>query len=601
MSLSASDIASVKLIVGMEVHVELATRTKMFTRAPNPAHPDFDPHAEHDHVGHAGHDHAPHRAAVLPNTLIDPTVLALPGALPVMNKAAVEMSIKVGLALQCQIAPLTKWDRKGYFYPDLPKAYQISQYDLPLCFDGSIDVPALDAQGQLDLDAEPTRIGIIRAHLEEDAGKLLHEAPGGGEIDFSIADYNRAGAPLLEIVTQPDFTSADQCVAFCRVLRNVCRFLGVSEGVMQKGHMRFEPNINTHITLKDGHLIKTPVVEVKNLNSFKAVKGAIEFELEQQPLRWLADKREMGRGMKQTRGWNDHARGGKGETFLQREKEDAHDYRYFPDPDLVPVVVDEAWKSRIAATIPELPLNRYRRYMEEFGLGKKEAAALVDERDVCFFYEGVIAAMEAMGLSHARSGKLAANILLQSGAKRANEQQRLISDLGITPESVAAIGKLREDGKLSNQGVDELFGILCEEKAEEVHRGGRGERGERQGVQGTESIDGANASPATFSSVPNPSLSFSASSASSAVNVSSSLAHAEATAKDRGLLLVRDDAALAKWVDQAIAENAQAAADVKAGKVQAVGRLVGAVVKLSGGTLDAKNVRDALLAKLSNN
>ena len=600
MSLSASDIASVKLIVGMEVHVELATRTKMFTRAPNPAHPDFDPHADaaHDTHGHDGDhgSHASHRAAVLPNTLIDPTVLALPGALPVMNKAAVEMAIKVGLALQCQIAPLTKWDRKGYFYPDLPKAYQISQYDLPLCFDGSIDVPALDAQGQLDLDAEPTRIGIIRAHLEEDAGKLLHEAPGGGAIDFSIADYNRAGAPLLEIVTQPDFTSADQCVAFCRVLRNVCRFLGVSEGVMQKGHMRFEPNVNTHITLKDGRLIKTPVVEVKNLNSFKAVKGAIEFELEQQPLRWLADKREMGRGMKQTRGWNDAARGGKGETFLQREKEDAHDYRYFPDPDLVPVVVDEAWKSQIAATIPELPLPRYRRYMDEFGLGKKEAAALVEERDVCFFYEGVIAAMEAMGLSHARAGKLAANILLQSGAKRANEQQRLISELGISPVSVAAVGKLREDGKLSNQGVDELFGALCEEDAEDVHRGGRGERRERQGGQGNESSTTSAAARLSLSS--SPALSSSAFSASSAVNVF--LAHAEATAKDRGLLLVRDDAALAKWVDQAIAENAQAAADVKAGKVQAVGRLVGAVVKLSGGTLDAKNVRDALLAKLSN-
>jgi aspartyl-tRNA(Asn)/glutamyl-tRNA(Gln) amidotransferase subunit B len=287
----------------------------------------------------------------------------------------------------------------------------------------------------------------------------------------------------------------------------------------------------------------------------------------------------MGRGMKSTRGWDDvNLR-----TLLQREKEDAHDYRYFPDPDLVPVVVDEAWKSRIAATIPELPLNRYRRYMEEFGLGKKEAAALVDERDVCFFYEGVIASMEAMGLSHARAGKLAANMLLQSGAKRANEQQRLISDLGITPESVAAIGKLREDGKLSNQGVDELFGALCE-KAEGIHHGEhRDHREDTKAMGQGESTQ----------------LSSSVSSVISVVN--SSLAHAEAIAKERGLLLVRDDAALAKWVDQAIAENAQAAVDVKAGKVQAVGRLVGAVVKLSGGTLDAKNVRDALLAKLSNN
>lgn len=546
MSYTAADIERIKLIVGMEVHVELATRTKMFSRAPSPACPEFDPHDN---------------PAVTPNTLIDPTVLALPGALPVMNKAAVDMAIKVGLALNCQIAPLTKWDRKSYFYPDLPKAYQISQYDLPICFDGTIDVPAVDDKGQVDLDGEPTRIGILRAHLEEDAGKLLHEAPGGGAIDGSIADYNRAGTPLLEIVTQPEFSSSAQVVSFCKQLRNICRFLGVTEGIMQRGHMRFEPNINLHLTMKDGKLIKTPIVEVKNLNSFKSVQSAIEYEFQEQPARWLADHREMGPGTKQTRGWDDRAEGGRGATVLQREKEDAHDYRYFPDPDLVPVVVNDEWKDRIRATIPELPLARFARFMNDFGLGKKEAAALIDERDVCFFYERTIAVMKELGFSHARAGKLAANILLQSGAKRANEQHVEIHQLGITPEQLAAIGKLREDGKLNNQSTDELFGLLC--------------------------------LPTSSSSVPF------ASSVPSVVNAPEQvLASVEQLAKDRNMLTVRDDLAMSKWVDQAILENAQAAADVKAGKLAAVGRLVGAAMKHSGGSGDAKTLREAILAKL---
>ncbi|MBX3379575.1 MAG: Asp-tRNA(Asn)/Glu-tRNA(Gln) amidotransferase subunit GatB [Phycisphaeraceae bacterium] len=562
MSYNASDIDRIKLIVGMEVHVELATRTKMFSRAPSPACPEFDSHDN---------------PSVTPNTLIDATVLALPGALPVMNRAAVDMAIKVGLALKCQIAPITKWDRKSYFYPDLPKAYQISQYDLPICFDGSIDVPAVDEKGQVDLDGEPTRIGILRAHLEEDAGKLLHEAPGGTPIDGSIADYNRAGTALLEIVTQPEFSSSAQVVMFCKQLRNICRFLGVTEGIMQRGHMRFEPNINLQLTMTDGKFIKTPIVEVKNLNSFKSVQGAIEYEFQEQPRRWLADRREMGRGTKQTRGWDERAEGGRGATVLQREKEDAHDYRYFPDPDLVPVVVNEEWKERIRATIPELPLARFARFMDEFGLGKKEAAALIDERDVCFFYERTTEAMEALGLSHARAGKLAANILLQSGAKRANETAREIHHLGILPEQVAAIGKLREDGKLNNQNADELFGVLC---GEGVHHGEHGEN--RDAGKGLEKrVDSIRFAPA-----------------SSVLDPAAALAAVERLATERGMVTVRDDAAMDRWVEQAIAENEQAAADVRAGKIAAIGRLVGAAMKHSGGSGDAKSLREAILAKL---
>lgn len=532
-------IESVKLMVGMEVHVELATRTKMFSRCPSPAH------------ANAGEPE--------PNTLIDPVVLALPGALPVMNRAAVEMSMMVGLALNCSIAERTKWDRKSYFYPDLPKGYQISQYDLPLCFDGAVDVPAIDEKGFVVSEAEvpAKRIGIIRAHLEEDAGKLLHEAPGGGRIDFSIADWNRAGTPLLEIVTQPDFDHVDQVVSFARMLRNICRFLGVTEGVMQKGHMRFEPNINTILTLEGGKTVKTPITEVKNLNSFKALRGAIEFELREQPRRWTEDGREMGAGQKRTMGWDESrgSGGSGGETYLQREKEDAHDYRYFPDPDLVPVVISKAWRDEVAGRIPELPLARQKRYVEVYGLGVKEAAALVEEPADCGLYQDAIAAMQKLGMDAPRAGKLAANFMLQSGAKRANERGVLVSELGVRGAEIAEVGRLREEGKLSAAGADELFGLLCgtveaRQQDSETARQGR---------------------------------------------------DVEAIARERGLLVVRDDAALSRWCDEVIAKNDKVAADVRGGKVAAIGRLVGEVVKLAGAEgqkVDAKVVREELGKKL---
>ncbi len=512
-------IASVQLKVGLEVHVELATRSKMFSRAPNPAHPNYD------------------RAA--PNTLIDPIVLGLPGALPVMNKAAVEMAMMVGLALGCRVAEFTKWDRKEYFYPDLPKGYQISQYDLPLCFDGRVDVPAVDEKGFVLPDAGPRRIGIIRAHLEEDAGKLLHEAPGGGSIDFSIVDLNRAGTPLLEIVTQPDFDAVDQVVTFARMLRNICRFLGVTEGVMQKGHMRFEPNINTILTLGDGHTVTTPIVEIKNLNSFKALRSAIEFELADQPRRWQQNGRVMAAGAKTTRGWDD----ARGVTFIQREKEDAPDYRYFPDPDLVPVTVDAAWREAVRGRVPELPHQRLARYTREYALQSKEAAALTEERDTCLLYELAIEEMVAVGIERSRAGRVAANLLLQSGAKRANERGVEIHALGVGPAQIAQIARLREDGRIGSNAADELFGLMT-------------------GASDARAVD------------------------------------VEPLARERGLLIVRDDAAMDRWCDEAIASNPQAAADVRAGKMQAVGRLVGAAMKASGGQADAKALRERLLARL---
>lgn len=524
-----AEIVGFQLIVGLEIHVELATRTKMFTRAPSPAFA-----TTHD---------------ADPNEFIDPVVLALPGALPVMNASAVEMAMVVGLALNCSIASETKWDRKGYFYPDLPKAYQISQYDLPICFDGSVELPAVDDKGFPDLAREPRRIGILRAHLEEDAGKLLHEAPGGHAIDFSIVDLNRAGTPLLEIVTQPDFRSADDVVLFAKMLRTICRFLRVTHGVMQKGHLRFEPNINGVLTLANGHTVTTPIVEIKNLNSFKALKAAIDFEEREQPKRWLQDRRVMGKGMKTTRGWDDAT----STTFVQREKEDAHDYRYFPDPDLAPVIVDEAWKARVMERLPELPMPRFKRYVCEYALGVMEATSLVEERDTCEMYEASIVALTQLGVDRARAGKLAANWLLGAGMRRANERQAPLASLGISASEVAAIAKLREDGKLNNQSADELFGALCE-----------GAAGPRK----------ADDSPTTV------------------------LARVEEIARERGWLIVRDDAAMERWIDQVLAVNDKVADDVRAGKLQAAGRLVGEVMKLAAGKADAKTVREMLLKKL---
>jgi aspartyl-tRNA(Asn)/glutamyl-tRNA(Gln) amidotransferase subunit B len=502
-------ITRTSLMVGLEIHIELATRTKMFTRVANAAHPDnFD---------------------LPPNTLIDPVVCALPGSLPVMNRAAVEMSMKVGLALGCTIPRHSKWDRKNYYYPDLPKGYQISQYDEPLCVDGRVEIPA---------HAGGTRvIGIIRAHLEEDTGKLGHELPGGGSYAGSLVDLNRAGTPLLEVVTAPDFDHADDVVTFAQELRNICRFLGVTEGIMQKGHMRFEPNINLTLELEDGTQIKTPIVEVKNLNSFRALKGAIEHETIRQVEEWRSSGRVMGRGMKQTRGWDDVTL----KTLLQREKEDAHDYRYFPEPDLVPVEVDEAWRASVASGLPELPLARRARYRNDYGMSDVDARTIVDDRDVCFFFERCVGEVnDARVFKDAKTaGYATGKLMLNAGAKRANERGCGVHELGIDAAQIASVLALREQGTIGPQAADTLFGLLCATKDAAL-----------------------------------------------------------AVAESNGLLVVRDEGKLMEWVDAAIAANAQAADDVRAGKLAAMGRLVGAVMRLSGGKAEAGSVTDALKSKL---
>lgn len=513
------DIAHARLIVGMEVHVELMTRTKMFTRVASPAF--------HEHDASANTE---------PNTLIDPLVLALPGSLPVLNRHAIELSIGVGLALNCSIATHTRWDRKSYFYPDLPKAYQISQHQLPLCFDGAVDIPTPD-------DSDSTfRIAIERAHLEEDAGKLLHEAPGGHAIDHSIVDLNRAGTPLLEIVTAPNFTSADQAVAFAQWLHGVCRWLGATHGIMQAGHMRFEPNINMALTLKDGRTVRTPIVEIKNLNSFKAIRSAIEYEARTQPARWAETGIEHALGTKTTRGWDDH----KLITTPQREKEDAHDYRYFPDPDLLPARIDEAWVADLRAAMPELPHQRHHRYRTAHGLDAWEADALTSDRAISDYYEAVIEDLDAaLDTTPDRPDRAAATILLQNTTKLANERSTTIDRLGIAPESLAALIVMRERGEIGANAIDPILVTLADAPTD------------------------------TTEPVPD-------------------------IAKRLGLIQIRDEAQLTAWCDAALNDptNAAAIEDVRNGKDAAIGRLVGAVMKASAGQADAKAIREMLMQRI---
>jgi aspartyl-tRNA(Asn)/glutamyl-tRNA(Gln) amidotransferase subunit B len=397
-----------KVLVGLEIHVQLATATKMFTGAANGSA-----------VASAGQEPA------APNTLVDEQVLGLPGVLPVMNRKAVEYSIKVGLALGCKIAKHTKWDRKSYYYPDLPKNYQISQYDLPLCYEGLFDVA--DESGKL----HPVR--IRRAHLEEDAGKLLHDAPGGFAIDHSIVDLNRAGTPLLEIVTEPDLSTPQQVRAFAQELQKLVQHLGVSHAQMQMGHMRFEPNINVHITDAQGNVHKTAITEVKNLNSFSVLERATAYEVRRQIQQW---EQTGSLGKKSTYGWDESA----GATYFQRFKEGEQDYRYFPDPDLMPVEVDDAWLSELKAQVSELPAARRQRYLA--ALESEEAASLLSgDRQTGDLFDAAVAA--------GAPARRVANLLVSHGRRIANERGVPLGQLGILPQRLAELALLVEQGKLA--------------------------------------------------------------------------------------------------------------------------------------------------------
>jgi aspartyl-tRNA(Asn)/glutamyl-tRNA(Gln) amidotransferase subunit B len=401
--------------VGLEIHVQLATKSKMFAAAAN---------------GFGGE----------PNTQVDEVVLGLPGTLPVMNRKAVEYSIKAGLALGCKIAKHTKWDRKSYYYPDLPKNYQISQYDLPLCYEGSFDI--------LSDDGSPKTIRIRRAHLEEDAGKLMHDAPGGHPIDHSIVDLNRAGTPLLEIVTEPDFSTPREVAAFAQELQKIVQFLGVSEAQMQMGHMRFEPNINVHITDEHGSVHKTAITEIKNLNSFSVLERATAYEIQRQIHEWV-DTGSFGR--KSTYGWDESTES----TFHQRDKEDAHDYRYFPDPDLVPVEVSDEWLTELKAQVGELPAARRKRYVEQFALSPADAATLSGDRSIGDFYERAMA--------NGAKPQRVANLILSHGLRLAKERNAPLASLGIDAARFQEVAAMIDADQLAASSAGPIFDRLLED------------------------------------------------------------------------------------------------------------------------------------------
>ncbi|MFB0524023.1 MAG: Asp-tRNA(Asn)/Glu-tRNA(Gln) amidotransferase subunit GatB [Phycisphaerae bacterium] len=400
-----------KVLIGLEIHVQLWTKTKMFCSCA----------AE---FGQAA------------NSRVCPVCLGMPGVLPVMNKQALEYAVLVGLALNCQVAMFTKWDRKSYYYPDLPKNYQISQYDLPLSSNGYIEI-LLDT-------GQTKKIRITRAHLEEDAGKNLHTAG-----DFSQVDLNRAGTPLLEIVTEPDMNSAAEVRTLAVELQRMVRYLGVSEADMQKGHMRFEPNVNLVVT-KNGAEYKTPIIEIKNLNSFRALERSVDYEINRQLDEFLETRKTLEVGTKSTRGWDDVRE----VTVLQREKEEAPDYRYFPDPDLVPVELTKEWLDDIKSRLCELPLKKQMRYIQEYKLSDYDAGVLTAERSTAEFFEE---AVKAGG-----DPKRVCNLLTQDGMRLSKEKGRSLSELGIKPQHVSDLAKMVDAGDVSASASSPIFTNLPE-------------------------------------------------------------------------------------------------------------------------------------------
>ena len=338
-------------VIGLEVHAELLTRSKMFCSC-----------AVIDDY-----------AAAQPNTHVCPVCMALPGSLPVINARAVEFTVKAGLALGCTIGEFSIFARKNYFYPDLPKGYQISQYEYPLCRNGWLEVETGDARSAtpaLSPVVTGARVGITRVHLEEDTGKLTHLG------DASLVDLNRAGVPLLEIVSEPDLRSVDQVKAYATKVRAILRYIGVNSGDMEKGALRFEANISIRPA---GSSVLNTRTEIKNLNSFRALARATEYEIARQ-IRWVESG---GQVEQETLGWNE----ARGETYSQRSKEHAHDYRYFPEPDLPPLEISREQVERIRAALPELPDAKLERFMAQYGLSRYDASLLVAERAVADFFE----------------------------------------------------------------------------------------------------------------------------------------------------------------------------------------------------------------------
>ncbi len=400
------------IVIGLEVHVQLLTRTKLFCRCST-------------------------TFGAPPNTHTCPVCIGMPGTLPVMNREAFRLGLKTALALNCQIAPFTKWDRKQYYYPDLPKGYQISQYDLPFSHDGWLEI--FDPKDRI----EAKKIGIIRAHLEEDAGKSMHDEIAG-QADSRI-DLNRAGTPLLEIVSQPDMRSPLEAKAYLQEMKLLLTYLGVSDCNMQEGSLRVDANINLHVDTPAGK-VATPIVEVKNMNSFRAVERAMEYEAQRQYQAWQETGQKLGDVPKQTRGWDDVANVTRG----QRHKEESSDYRYFPDPDLVPVRVSQEQLDEAKGSLGELPAALRHRLESTYGIKPYDSDVMVSAGRGLVDYYVELAELVA-------DGKLASNWVQQDVMRTLNEQKVVVEKFSLRPAALAELLKAIQAGEIDTSKARAVF------------------------------------------------------------------------------------------------------------------------------------------------
>ena len=477
-------MSSWETVVGLEVHCQLGTKTKLFCGCPASS---FGKPA---------------------NVAVCPVCTGQPGVLPVLNRAAVELAFSAALALECRLAERSVFARKNYFYPDLPKGYQISQYELPYSRDGKLAIPG-------------KTVGIHRIHMEEDAGKLLH-AIGSEELPYSLVDFNRAGVPLIEIVSEADMRSPDEAFEYLTALKAILQYAGISRCDMEKGELRCDANVSVR---RPGAPLGTKV-EIKNLNSFKAVRDAIAYEVDRQS----AALEGGGSIVQETRQWDAAA----GRTAPMRSKEEAHDYRYFPEPDLVPLAAEEDWVGRLAAALPELPAALRARFAAQHGLSAYDAEVMTSSRELARYFEAVVGALPG------GQAKAAANWIQSDFLAKVNEHKLTPASAPVGPGRLAEIVALVTSGAVSGKAAKDVF-----VKAWETGRG-----------------------------------------------------PAELVA-ELGLAQVSDEAAVGTWVEEAIAENKQAAADVRAGRQQAVGALVGAVMKRSRGKANPALVNRLIKEKLA--
>jgi aspartyl-tRNA(Asn)/glutamyl-tRNA(Gln) amidotransferase subunit B len=491
-------IDSYRIVIGCEIHCQLTTKTKAFCACEN-------------------------RYGGMPDTRVCPVCLGLPGAMPRVSKGYVEMGIIAGTALNCHIADFAKFDRKHYFYPDLTKGYQITQYDLPLCTDGYIDLPYIHLSENLrpggtdycgktfsgeenNINNEYKRVRIERIHLEEDVGKSLHL-----EGKHSYIDYNRSGTPLIEIVTKPDMNSPEEAALFMQTAQEILRYVNVTNGNLEEGNMRCDANINLTVW-ENGVEYHTPISEIKNLNSFRAIKDACTYEVQRQLKEFEEDRQEFNPGFKNTMGWDEP----NGKTVIQRTKNSFVDYRFVVEPDIKPFAISNDFIATAAEKVGELPEQKRVRFKKEYGLSDFDAETLTSTRALALWFE------EAAAKS--KDVKKAANWILAELLAILNEKEITITEVSITPDHIAELVNAVVDEKITSKQAKEVFAIAIE-----------------TGKMPSKII------------------------------------------KEEGMEVVSDTGAIAQIVSDVIAENPKAVSDYKSGKTNVVGWLMGQVMKKSGG------------------